>query len=279
MDRMEFEKLLGEFFRAEALTKRGKKLADEYVSASPFPHIALDGLFPDALLEGVLESLEEPGAAWEEFSNISEIKHALSNDEEMPARVQAFIYKLNSSAFVQFLEKLTGIEGLIPDPHLSGGGIHHIKNGGYLKIHADFNRHAVLDLDRRLNLLIYLNKDWPEEFGGHLEFWDEKIQECKGRHLPVFNRSIVFSTTDTAFHGHPDPVTCPPDRARQSIAMYYYTAGRPASETSAKYTTMFVERPGESLRESFMQRAGGIMGLLKLLVPPIFTESGRRGIR
>jgi hypothetical protein len=276
---MEFEEALGAFFHADALAERGERLAHDYTTASPFPHIAIDGLFPDDLLDGLLESLEEPGAVWRQFSNKREIKHALASDEDMPPRVQAFIYKLNSAAFLRFLEKMTGIEGLIPDPHLTGGGIHHIKNGGFLKVHADFNRHETMGVDRRLNLLVYLNKDWPEEYGGHLELWDEEIRECKERHLPLFNRSVVFSTTDTSFHGHPDPVNCPPDRARQSIAMYYYTAGRPAAETSDKHSTLFVERPGEDLQETFMQRIGGIKGLVKLLVPPILTRSGRSRLR
>lgn len=93
----------------------------------------------------------------------------------------------------------------------------------------------------------------------------------------MFNRAVVFSTTDSSYHGHPDPLTCPEGRARYSIAMYYYTVGRPADEVSADHSTLFVERPGENLNDSFLQRVGGVRGLVKLFVPPILTRSGRGG--
>ena len=132
--------------------------------------------------------------------------------------------------FVDFLERLTGIDALIPDPHYFGGGLHQIRPGGFLKVHADFNRHSRLDLERRLNAILYLNKDWQEEYGGHLQIWDNDMTRCEKKVLPVFNRLLVFATLDTANHGHPDPLTCPPDRARRSMALYYYTSDRPEGE-------------------------------------------------
>jgi Rps23 Pro-64 3,4-dihydroxylase Tpa1-like proline 4-hydroxylase len=151
------------------------------------------------------------------------------------------------SVFIDFLETLTGITGLLPDPHLWGGGLHQIQRGGFLKVHADFNRHERLDLDRRLNLLVYLNKDWKEEYGGQLELWSRDMKRCEERVLPVFNRCVVFSTTDTSYHGHPDELTCPEGWTRKSMALYYYTTGRSAEETSQSHSTLYQERPGESV--------------------------------
>src|SRR5581483_6543461 len=117
-------------------------------------------------------------------------------------------------------------DGLIPDPYFTGGGLHQIERGGYLKIHADFDRHEKLGLQRRLNVLVYLNRDWDESYGGALELWDRAMTHPVVRVLPVFNRCVVFSTTDQSYHGHPEPLTCPPDRRRRSLALYYYTAAR-----------------------------------------------------
>ena len=116
---------------------------------------------------------------------------------------------MSSPPVLRFLEALTGIEGLIPDPYFGGAGPHQILPGGFLKVHADFNWHPLLKLDRRLNLLVYLNKDWREEYGGQLELWDRDMARCERQILPVFNRTVVFSTTDFSFHGHPRPLACP----------------------------------------------------------------------
>ena len=89
--------------------------------------------------------------------------------------------QFNSETMVDFLEQLTGISGLIPDPHFWGGGLHQIERGGHLKVHSDFNWHEELLLDRRLNMIVYLNEDWDPEWGGGLELWDRDMTACQER--------------------------------------------------------------------------------------------------
>ncbi|HEV3457665.1 MAG TPA: 2OG-Fe(II) oxygenase, partial [Thermoanaerobaculia bacterium] len=103
-------------------------------------------------------------------------------------------------------------------------------------------------LDRRLNLIVYLNKDWLPEYGGEIELWDRDMRRCAQRVLPVFNRTIVFNTTDTSFHGHPTPLACPDGRTRKSVSFYYYSNGRPAEERSAPHDTLFQETPDAEQR-------------------------------
>ena len=154
------------------------------------------------------------------------------------------------------LQELTGIEeAIIPDPHFEGGGLHQITPGGYLKVHVDFNRHSRLNLDRRINLLIYLNKDWQEEYGGNLELWDRNVSTCHRKILPIFNRCVIFNTNDFSYHGHPDPLTCPEGRTRKSLALYYYSNGRPASDLSGRaHSTVFRARPGEDIPQENIQK-------------------------
>ena len=218
-------------------------LRDAYSRADPFPHAVIDGLFDDADLERVLRDFPRPEQMqWARFDNPRERKlgyfhesSAISDD------LRAFLDAMNGFETLLFLEGLTGIEGLIPDPYFGGGGIHQIEPGGFLKVHVDFNVHPKLKLDRRLNMLIYLNRDWREEYGGHLELWDRDLRECQQRVLPVFNRTVIFSTTDQSFHGHPRPLTSPPGLTRKSVSLYYYTAGRPEQERSAAHDTIFVD--------------------------------------
>jgi hypothetical protein len=220
-------------------------LRDRYRSADPFPHIVLDGLFEDAVLDRVLAEFPKPEEMrWMRFDSPTEKKLGFYHEHSTLApAVRAFLDALNGFEMLLWLEALTAIEGLIPDPYFGGGGLHQIESGGFLKIHADFNVHPKLKLDRRANLLIYLNRDWREEWGGELELWNASMTERRAKIAPRFNRTVVFSTTDTSFHGHPHPLRTPEGVTRKSVSLYYYTAGRPAEERSAPHDTIFRE-PG-----------------------------------
>jgi hypothetical protein len=215
-------------------------LSERYAAARPFPHIVIDGLFEDHVLDQVLAEFPRPGEIeWAAFDNPTEKKLGYRYTSPLKPRLRDFLFEMNSAPVLQFLEALTGIDGLIPDPYFGGAGPHQILPGGFLKVHADFNWHPKLRLDRRLNLLVYLNRDWKEEYGGHLELWDRDVQRCEHRILPLYNRTVVFSTTDFSFHGHPEPLACPEGMSRKSVSFYYYSNGRPDDERSAPHDTIF----------------------------------------
>lgn len=231
--------------------------ASVYQSAEPFPHIVLDDFFDHTMLGAVLEEFPSPEQAfWRSFNNKYEEKLFSSADAAFGPITRLLLYHLNSLTFLEFLSEVTGIADLIPDPHFNGGGMHQIVPGGKLGIHADFNYHKLYRLDRRLNALIYLNKDWRAEYAGQLELWDREMKACKVKVPPVFNRLVVFSTTDYTYHGHPDPLQCPNGMTRKSLALYYYTNGRPTSEvTGAEHSTLFQERrKGEFKRPPLRKR-------------------------
>ncbi|MBI1224865.1 MAG: 2OG-Fe(II) oxygenase [Bacteroidetes bacterium] len=182
---------------------------------------------------------------------------------------------LNSQPFLEFLQNLTGIEEtLVPDPYFEGGGCHQIKSGGFLKVHVDFHKHKMMGLDRRVNVLVYLNEDWDEAWGGHFELWEKDMSKCVTRIAPFFNRMAIFSTTDFSWHGHPDALACPPDRSRKSLALYYYTNGRPDSEVSEanrqRITTTFAARKGQDSTK--MTAFNNMVNLANDLLPPIVVK-------
>ena len=220
-----------------------ESLRDQFRGAEPFPHVVLDGLFEDAALDRVLAAFPPPDSAvWRLFDNPRErklgIREGLGWEDE---RIAAFLLAASAPPMLEFLERLSGIDGLVPDPYFAGGGLHQIVRGGFLKVHADFNWHPKLRLDRRLNVLVYLNRDWREEYGGALELWEPEGKRAAKSILPVFNRTVIFATSDTSLHGHPRPLQCPEDRSRKSISLYYYTNGRPEEERSAPHDTRFLE--------------------------------------
>jgi Rps23 Pro-64 3,4-dihydroxylase Tpa1-like proline 4-hydroxylase len=265
------------FFSGKELGELGERLHREYAGAQPFPHIVIDDFLPVKTADEVLAEFPSPDEIeWQRFKSGTERKLATSLDEQMRPATRHLLAQFNSSALCGFLEKLTGIEGVIPDPHFVGGGLHQIQRGGFLKMHADFNWHARLRLDRRINLLLYFNKNWREEYGGELELWDERggqMHQCVQRILPVFNRCVVFSTTSTSFHGHPNPLACPEGWTRKSMALYYYTQGRPEAEKHESHSTLFRERPGTG--EALPRLGAFARTALKKTVPPLFFDLAR----
>jgi Rps23 Pro-64 3,4-dihydroxylase Tpa1-like proline 4-hydroxylase len=249
-----------------------KEKAEEYRNNKPFPHIYFDDFLPLEAAEAALREFPQPKQlTWSEFDNPNEKKLAFDVVEKLPPSVRDVLYFLNSRPMIQFLEALTGIQGVIPDPYYVGGGLHQIKRGGKLGVHADFNFHTKLKLDRRINVLIYMNKDWKEEYGGHFELWNLDMTRAEQKVLPLFNRCAIFSTTSTSYHGHPTPLACPPERTRKSIATYYYSNGRPEEEAHDAHSTLFQEVPGAKrpIRD-------GVSKVLHAVTPPIIINTIKR---
>lgn len=218
-------------FRGEALQEQAQNYAPGYAGASPFPHAVIDDFLPIWAAERALEMFPAPDAPfWFDWKRRDPLhqpgKQGIGSAERLegaPAFIHNLLFAFNSAPFLRFLETLTGIEGLIPDPHLHGGGLHQILPGGQLAVHADFNYLEKLKLYRRLNVLLYLNKNWRESYGGLLELWAPDMSRCVTRIAPEFNRCVIFSTSSTSYHGHPEPLACPEGMTRKSIALYYYT--------------------------------------------------------
>jgi Rps23 Pro-64 3,4-dihydroxylase Tpa1-like proline 4-hydroxylase len=229
----------------EQCREAGRTLAEEYRTNIPYPHIVIDDFIDPALLREVVAEFPDTSKR-DYFSREQErFKYQVRPDECPGAITRALFAELNSVALLTFLSEMTGIEGLIADPYFAGAGLHEIRAGGHLGIHADFPRHEVMHLDRRLNLLVYLNDDWETEYGGALELWDHRMLRCRKSILPVMARAVVFNTECDTFHGHPDPLACPEHRSRRSIATYYYTAST-AEASRIERTTDFRPRPGTS---------------------------------
>ena len=259
-------------FSGGLLLTMGKEAHASYAGAAPYPHICLDGFFNAGLVSRVAAEFPELGRKGDiRFNDPNQLKLASRGEYRFGPVTKELVHFLNSQPFLEYLSELTGIKGLIPDPYFSGGGLHEIRRGGFLKIHADFNKHPDLGLDRRINLLLYLNPEWEESYGGFFELWDKDMRQCVKRFLPVFNRMVIFNTTDISYHGHPDPLACPEDRSRRSIALYYYSNGRPQGEVRAenRINTKFMPRDGDSSR---MRGYNRVKDFVSNVTPPFILR-------
>lgn len=224
-----------------------------YQQALPYPHIIFDNFLETASAEkalAVFPKIKDDG--WIHYVHVNEKKHGLNKLELIPDFIRdEIIHELNSPKFIQYLEQLTGISNLLPDTTIEGGGIHQSENGGYLNIHADFTVHPhKKNWRRRVNVLVYLNKDWDASYGGALELWEKDMSKCSVKIAPIFNRVVIFNTDEDSYHGFPDPITCPKDVTRKSIALYYFTEEKTGS--FKRRSTNYRARPNDGIKAVFI---------------------------
>lgn len=226
----------------------GEDLMGEYAFAEPYPHAVIDNFLPTEMAEQLLAHFpvdaKSHDKTYEKGYGGMHKRQILPYDCDEYMR-NAFAF-FNSAPMLQFLEGITNIRGLLPDPYFSGGGLHETSRGGLLGIHADFRVNESLQILRRVNLLIYLNKDWQDSYGGMLELWDREMKSMVKSVSPIFNRCVIFNTDEDSFHGHPDPLTTPEGIARRSIALYYYTATPIKNDSGESRHTLYVARPSDS---------------------------------
>jgi hypothetical protein len=236
-------------FRLQHWNARLPELAAAYRSGEPFPHIHLTDLVShDRALALAAEVPPPSDDAWSRYRHVNEDKLGLNKSERFPPTIREAIDELNSPRFVAWLSALTGIERLVPDPSLEGGGLHQTESGGFLNVHTDFTTHYHRrSWRRRVNLILYLNEGWKEEWKGSLELWDREMKRCVRKVPPLLNNAIIFSTTEAAYHGYPDRICCPETVTRKSIALYYYTIEEGSSVARA---TNYRARPGDGVLKS-----------------------------
>jgi hypothetical protein len=262
------------FFPENYLETLAREKAQTYQNAKPFSHVSFDNFLLADLLEKVLDefpNISDP--QWQEYKSETESGKLASGKYEMiPPYTRYVLDQLNTPPFLQFLETLTGIKGLIPDPYYTGGGMHQTKPGGWLGMHVDFNRYEELKLYRRINVLVYLNKEYKDEYGGHLELWDEEMKKCHGKIAPAFNRCAIFTTSENSHHGHPDPLNFPEGTTRKSLAWYYYTVENGEKIDDEAHTTLFKARPGKDAS----YKIGKIKAVVRSLVPPLLVTLAKK---
>lgn len=267
------------FFLDEgSLQALARERSESYKSAHPCPHAVIDDFLPQEVAEAAAEEfagLDTEG--WQLYTDGGNtLKLATSEEPRMGPLLRQLVAQFNSHAFIDFLETLTGIEGLVADPHIHGGGLHQLNPGGFLNVHADFNWHEGIKLDRRINVLLYLNPGWKEEWGGAFELWTPDMKTCAVKVPPILNTMAIFSTTSTSFHGNPDPVACPPGNARRSLAFYYYTNGRPDEERRVVHSTLYQAAGQAPAEVDRPHKPSRWRSLARELLPPVVVKAIRR---
>ncbi len=232
-----------------------EQLKDTVKSAQPFPFFSIDNFLEDAFAEEVhacFPSSAEVEAVGQSFNAVNERgKTQVTDARHFPAAIQKLNSILAAPEWLSLLSNVMSIPDLLADDTLAGGGIHQTGPRGHLDVHVDFNYLEQKELHRRLNILVYFNKDWREEWGGNIELWDRTVKHCHHSFSPFFNRCVVFATSDISYHGV-TRVRTPPGVTRNSFAAYYYTQEAPPEWTGESHSTIFRARPNEKIKGNLL---------------------------
>jgi hypothetical protein len=226
------------------------ELRNRFQTAKPFPSICIDNFLTEEFAHRVnnsFPSLAESRKMGRSFKAVNEVgKVQVTDAQVFPPALVELHQVLAGAEFLSIMQEMSGYDELLADEELVGGGIHQTGARGRLDVHVDFNYIEERQLYRRLNIIVFFNPGWQDAWGGKLELWDEKVRTCHHTFLPIFNRCVIFETSEISYHGV-TAVTCPDHTARRSFAAYYYT--RQATPDHAPHSTVFRARPDERIKK------------------------------
>jgi hypothetical protein len=243
-------------------------LRARYTGAAPFPHLVLDDLFPQEVLDEVVAEsprFDRDNWLFIQADGLQQVLRMRTGVDLGPASYQLASF-VHSPAFLYLVSELTGVWQLLPDPYLQGAGHAAMRRGMFMEVHSDRNVAYDTGLTRRLAMIIFLNRQWKSEYAGQLELWDHTGSRCEVSIEPVFNRTVLFEVADPNFHGVPAALCCPENRARQSFIVYFHTVGGKDGKHPSPHTSVFVPRAYQK-KTSFMRT------LAKSTMPPILLRA------
>lgn len=222
-------------------------LREDFRASQPFRHVVIDSFLDGDVVTKLAQEFPEPTDEWVHYDNPIERKYSLNRVSPNLFWVTKFFEDLQSDDFVRRIRHITNIDDVEIDPYLHGAGLHYHPRGGKLDMHLDYSIHPITGKERRLNLIVYLNREWKEAYGGHLELWDRAFTRCEKKILPCFNRAVLFETSDISYHGMPAPLVCPEEEGRKSIAMYYVSP--PRAHVLHRPKAQFFPLPGQEVSD------------------------------
>jgi Rps23 Pro-64 3,4-dihydroxylase Tpa1-like proline 4-hydroxylase len=248
----------------ERLNQHLASIEKDFNSKKPFRYTVIEDFFYKQSAEEIYNSYPTiENGKWNGTTYIDQKNKFQQTKFEEGTILKSVFEELNGKQFLSMLESITGIEDLIEDDDLFGGGLHQSIKGAFLNVHVDYNMHPETKYHRQLNAIVFMNKDWKDEYEGHLELWDltnGKMKQIE-KIAPIFNRCVIFETNEVSFHGHPKKLNTPDGINRKSLATYYYTKTRPEHETAPEHNTIYVNTEG--IGGQFKRFTSGVKALLE----------------
>jgi len=227
------------------------ELKEQFINAEPFENIVIDDFLETSYAEKLYEIYPNFNSDWYVFENPIEVKYVYDDINNLPTELKNYFYYLSTPQLINIFRLITNIDNLEYDEYIHGAGLHVHPKYGRLNIHLDYEKHPYSGKERKINIILFMSKDWTTEYNGQNELWDKELSRCVKKTEVKFNRAIIFKTSDISWHGVPDKIMCPEDVFRKSIAYYYVS---PLSSLNSikeyRYKAKFVKRPQDVYDEN-----------------------------
>lgn len=225
------------------------KLKSDFLNGEPYESLVIDNFLNLSYAEKIYDLFPNNYENWYKYENPVEVKYAYDNINVLPDDLKNYFYYLSCDKLVDIISKITDINDLEHDECLHGAGLHSHPKYGRLNIHLDYEKHPYSGKERRINIILFLSKDWDESWNGANELWDKNVTKCIKSTPIKFNRAIIFKTNDISWHGVPEKIMCPEDVFRKSLA-YYYVSPLTVSKQDYRTKANFIKRPQDEYNES-----------------------------
>ncbi len=229
-------------------------LKEKYSNAQPFEHIVIDDFLDPIYAEKIYQNFPEINESWHEYKNPIEVKYTYDNVNNLQVEIKNYFYYLSHPEMIKVMQKLTSINDLEYDEFLHGAGVHMHPRYGRLNIHLDYEKHPYSGKERRLNIILFMSKNWNTDWNGANELWNDDVSQCITKTNVKFNRAIIFKTNDISWHGLPDKILCPENAFRKSLAYYYVSPlNTQKNENDYRKKAKFIKRPQDSYNENIQK--------------------------
>lgn len=231
-----------------------EKLKQDFLNAKPFENIIIDGFLNEEYANILHNLFPKKFEGWHKYENPIEVKYTYDNINELPVELKNYFYYLSTNQIITKFREITSIHDLEYDEYLHGAGLHCHPRNGRLNIHLDYEKHPYSGKERRLNIILFLSKDWKDEWNGFNELWNNDVTKCVKKTKPVFNRAIIFKTNDISWHGLPEKIMCPENYYRKSLAYYYVSPlNTVKNENTYRKKAKYVKRPQDPYDKNMVQ--------------------------
>jgi len=198
-----------------------QELHEKFKHAEPFEHIIIPNFLNEDFIHEISQKFPKVNEKWHSYNNPIEVKFAYDHISQLNECMKEYFNVLSTEEITNVFKNITDIENLEFDPYLHGAGLHAHPRNGFLNMHLDYEKHPHIHKQRRLNLILYLNDDWKEEWNGHSELWNKDMTECVVKSAVKFNSCLIFKTDEISWHGLPEKIKCPEEIFRKTLAYYY----------------------------------------------------------
>jgi len=229
-------------------------IKNNFLNAKPFEHVVIDNFLETCYAEKISELFPKFDKTWHEYKNPIEVKYAFDNINSLPIELKNYFYYLSTPEIINIIRQITNFDNLEYDEYLHGAGVHLHPRFGRLNIHLDYEKHPYSGKERRLNIILFMSKDWDVNWNGANELWNSDVTKCIAKTEIKFNRAILFKTNDISWHGLPDKILCPENVFRKSLA-YYYVSPLNTKKTEDEYRkkAKFTKRPQDNYNENMQK--------------------------